>query len=796
MVRPKRLLAVALVAASSLSYEIILVRIFAIEHFHHFAYMAIGVAMLGFGATGTLLALFGKPGQTTAERGFTWCVVLTSASLVLSPTLVHQISLDPTQLAWNLGQWFRLAVVYGLLALPFAVAAMVILLALVLHPDRPGATYGASFLGSGFGALATLGVLWVALPERALAVPALIAAVAGIAAPRVGATRAATWAALAIAGAVCVAPLWRIEVSPYKALPQVEAHPGARRISESPNPVGWVVAVDAPTFRHAPGLSLAYSGPFPRQTALFVDGQIAGASISGEGAVSDSVLDWLPTALPYSMGDLQHVLILGAGGGTEVRSAIAHGARRVVAVELHPELAEHGTLAMERLQAAGGTGEWVVGDARSYVAGTQEQFDLISLAPAGQFGSSSVGVLSLSEDFLHTVDAYAAYMRKLSSNGMLAITRWLAIPPRETVRVVLTMVEALRRVAPEYVTDGLVVVRSWGTVTVIAKPTGFVDAELDSLQSWAHSRQFDIDWRPGLARPQSVFNHLEDPTLFRTASTAVLQPDSLASFLNSYPFTIAPVTDAHPYPHHFTRFQSLRGLLGEERGAMLPFAEWGQIALLATLAQSTLLALLLLVAPVVIATKRSTTTPSGSSLAYFFAIGFAFMAAEIAAIQQLSLLLGHPVYAVVLVLSAFLMCSGIGSLWSDRIPLQKTWLINFSLLGFLMVFAAVLLPTVHQLQPAQPVVRVVTAGVLLCPVAFAMGIPFPHGLRLLVGDSQIRIAWAWAANGFASVVAAPMAALIALERGTPELFLFAALAYGIAGVLAKTEKTEKFQSFT
>jgi len=299
--RPTRLLAVALIAASTLSYEILLVRIFAIEYFHHFAYMAIGVAMLGFGASGTLLALFGKPERSAAEAGFAWSVVLTSVSLVASPTLVHQISLDPTQLAWNSGQWFRLALVYCVLALPFAVGALGILLALILDSERPGKTYGASFVGSGLGALLALAVLWFVSPARALAAPALIAALGGLVMARGagGAVNARMAARLTFAAScfVCFVPLWKLEVSPYKALPQVEAYPGAQRIAESPSPVGWVVAVNAPTFRYAPGLSLAYSGSFPQQTALFVDGQIAGASIAArEDAGSGSVLDWLPTA--------------------------------------------------------------------------------------------------------------------------------------------------------------------------------------------------------------------------------------------------------------------------------------------------------------------------------------------------------------------------------------------------------------------------------------------------------------------------------------------------------------------
>jgi hypothetical protein len=172
------------------------------------------------------------------------------------------------------------------------------------------------------------------------------------------------------------------------------------------------------------------------------------------------------------------------------------------------------------------------------------------------------------------------------------------------------------------------------------------------------------------------------------------------------------------------------------------------------------------------------------------------MAAEIAAIQQLNLLLGHPVYAVVVVLATFLICSGLGSVWSDRQSPARVWVVNASLLLILILFGIALLAAVHLLQPAPMVVRAVAAAMMVCPLAFLMGIPFPHGLRLLGSDSQAQIAWAWAANGLASVVAAPLAALIALERGSPELFLLAAVAYGVAGVTAKGMLGMRTQSFT
>jgi len=777
-----RALAVALVSASTLAYEILLVRVFAIEEFHHFAYMAIGVAMLGLGAAGTFLALVLQR-RTAAPGGpaFVWAALLTPIALIASPVLVHLIPLDVAQLAWDSAQWPRLASVYLLLALPFATGGLAVLLALTREPERTGVLYGAGFVGSGAGAALALVVLWLFLPTRALALPALIAAPGAVAAAfstRVRSLRLASLLVLVVGLAVLVRPAWRLDITPYKALPQVEAYPQARRAVELSSPLGWVVAVEAAAFRHAPGLSLAYRGDFPQQTALFVDAQLAGAT-SEWGAADTALLAWLPTALPYALCDCERVLVIGAGGGLDVGVALHHGARRVEAVELDPHIVRlaarsaSGTLPWERV-------EWVVADARSHVASTEAEFDLVTLGPAQGFGSSAAGLHALNEDFLHTVDAYTTYLERLASDGMLAITRWMTVPPRENVRVILTAVEALRRISPAAVETGIVVVRSWATATVLVKPAGFAAAEIDSLAAWARSRRFDLDWYPGIDAPHAEFNVLEEPTLFRAAAAAVRGGPASLSFADAYPFSVQALGDARPYPHHFLRLGSLRAFFRGGAGDWLPFAEWGFVALLATLAQSLALSLLLLIVPVAWLGGGSVPVGRTRLIAYFAAIGFAYLAAEIAVIQQLSLLLGHPVYAVAVVLAVFLIASGAGSAWSDRRPSAEVWRAGVGLAVLLGIYATVLLDAVRWLHPAPLAVRAGLAALVLVPLAFVMGTPFPQGLRDLCGGEGQGVAWAWASNGFASVVAAPLAALIALESGSRVLLLAAGLAYAAA----------------
>jgi hypothetical protein len=787
-----RPLAVLALSGGTLAYEVLLVRVFAIEQFHHFAYLAVGVAMLGFGASGTALAVLRARRPIRPDTWLAAAALATPMALLAVPAATDLLPIDPTRLAWDLGQGARLLILQALLAVPFALGALGTLAALLAAEGRPGLVYGASFLGSGLGALAGVAVLAWLDPERALALPPLLAAPAGFAAAA-AAPRPRWWRALAAllllaAGATAVRPPWRLELLPYKGLAQVSAFPGARAVAEATSPTGWVVAVAAPAFRFAPGLSLGYRGEFPTQTALFVDGELAGA-VASWNAASRALLDWQPAALPYALGESRRVLLLTPGGAHEVANALAHGAGQITAVELQPGVA---ALARqfdpgEVLEGASAPVTWAIGDARRFLAHTPQRYDLVTLGPfAG--GGPGAGTVSLREDFLHTVEGYLRCLEVLAPGGMLAVTDWLAVPPRTEVRSVLTAAAALRRLGRDEPAAALVVVRSWGTVTTLVKPDGFSPADLDRIARWTAARWFDVDWRPGLAAPATRFNFLDAPVLFEAARAAVGGEEAASRFAAAYPFDVRPATDARPYPHAFLGRRTLRLMFERGRGDWLPFAEWGYLAVLATLAQGAVLAALLLALPAIFVRSGAGGEHHGRLLWYFGALGLAYLLAEIAAIQQLTLLLGHPVYAVAAVLAAMLVGSGVGSAWSDRLAPARARGVALGLALACGALAVGLLPLVHAVEGAGLVGRALAAALVLGPLAAVMGMPFPLGLRRLAGEDTARVAWAWAANGFASVVAAPLAALIALEAGSEAVFGAAAAAYALAGYTATAPK--------
>jgi hypothetical protein len=299
-------------------------------------------------------------------------------------------------------------------------------------------------------------------------------------------------------------------------------------------------------------------------------------------------------------------------------------------------------------------------------------------------------VHALNEDFLHTTDAYVDYLRRLTDDGVLAITQWVTVPPRGSLRVIFTAVEAMRRLTTPAIDSAIVVARSWGTTTVLAKPSGFSAEDVERLREWSTTRQLDLDWYPGAVDPVAQYHIPQEPTLVRASRAALIHPDSARRFVESYPFDVSPATDSRPYPHRFLRGESLGQLLRSGATSWLPFAEWGYIALIATLVQSVLLATALIVVPALLSrrVRRAQRDPLLPVLGYFSAIGLGYMAAEIALIQQLTLLLGHPVYAVATTLAAILIFSGSGSMWSERMTPHRARAVAMGLAAALLIFAS------------------------------------------------------------------------------------------------------------
>ena len=801
-VRPP-FLAVSLLSAAALGYEVLLTRLFSIIQWHHFAYMIISVALLGYGAAGATVTLLQDRLVARMHQVFIVCAALFGVSAIASFLLAERLPFNALAFFWDSRQAGYLLVLYLLLLIPFYFAAIAICTAFTRYAREAPRLYSFDILGAAAGSLGVIGVLFLFHPMTALKIIGAMGIAAALLA-RFGAGRgidAATMTLLALVVGIIALPASRLALvaSEYKDLSQTLQARGAKIVAERSSPLGIVTVVssEAVPFRYAPGLSLnAPSGP-PAQLGIFTDGNGFSAIDRFEGdRTAIAYLDWLPSALPYHLLTKPSVLVLGSGSGGDVLQAWYHGASRITAVELNPQLA-----ALVERDFAHFSGRPYalpgvslhVGEARGFVAATDAHYDLIQVALLDALGASSAGLYALSESYLYTVEALQLYLRHLAPGGYLAITRWITLPPRDTLKLFAAAVTALERSGVKDPGARLALIRGMRTATLLVKNGPFGAKEIDALKAFCRERAFDTAYFPGLgAGEDERFNRLDRP-YFGEATRALLAPGR-DDWIDRYKFMIAPATDDRPYFFHFFKWSSLQELLRLKEEGALPLLEWGYPVLVATLAQAVVLSATLILLPVVVVRRRlneEERVREAGVAGYFAALGFAFMFVEIAFIQRLVLFLSHPLYAVAVALAGFLLFAGLGSRFSDRFAPNRTGqrvrtaVAAIIAVGLLYLFALpVLLPPLMGLPDAA---KVPLALVLIAPLAFPMGMPFPLGLARTHRIAPSLVPWAWGVNAFASVIAAILATLIAMHLGFTAVVMVALALYGVAALLVPRE---------
>jgi SAM-dependent methyltransferase len=486
--------------------------------------------------------------------------------------------------------------------------------------------------------------------------------------------------------------------------------------------------------------------------------------------------------LPYHLLDEPDVLVLGAGGGADVLQALYHGAGRVDAVELNPQIAqlvnaEFGDFTGELYNLPGV--KVYSREARGFVTSSRQAYDLIQVALLDSFNASSAGLYALNENYLYTGEALAGYLQRLEPGGILSITRWTRTPPRDGLKIFATAIEALEESGVNEPGRQLAMIRSWNTSTVMVKNEPFDSSAIESLKTFCDGRWFDLVHYPGIeAVEANRYNQLQQPWYFNAAQ-ALLGP-AKAEFLDEYKFNIRPASDDRPYFSHFLKLRTLPELLALKGRGGMPLLEWGYLVLIATLVLALLASFFLVLLPLWL--SRGIGCKSNGlrwrMVAYFAAIGTAFMFVEIAFIQKFILFLHHPLYAVSVVLCSFLVFAGLGSLasarWRKRV--SPGWIATG--IGVMCVVYVLLLPGLFDwLVPLPGEVRIPVSAGLIAPLAFLMGMPFPLGLGMVSERMPSWIPWAWAVNGCASVVSAMLATLLAIHLGFVFVVLVAVILY-------------------
>jgi spermidine synthase len=771
----KTLLAgLALTSFSALLLELALTRLFSVVLFYHFAFLAISIALLGLGAGGVFAYLLKMKLAATDTR--TLAARLCMANSVLVLAVLEVILHVPVALQVSWANFGRLTALYLSAAIPFFLTGLLFAVVFARETKQIPRLYGADLCGGALACLAIVPLLnWVGGPNAVLVAGATMAAAAAIWAELRPLRRNAMLLACAMVvliGAnysgrlidVVYAkgrfrdPAW-VEFARWNALSRVE-------VDRQGQAKAVVIDADASTY-------------------------IMNAEVSKwhETAWEHALMS-APPALANVLRPHGEFAIIGPGGGVDVLRAVANGSPSVTGIEINPIIA---TTIMRGRYADYSQHLYdrpdvhiQVTDGRSFLRSTPQRFDVVQMTLVDTWASTAAGAFALSENSLYTVEAFREYFNHLKPDGMIAITRWEFRHPREALRVVAVAIEALHSLGVANPARNFMVVSEGALdedgipVVVLAKKLPFTPAEEDAVT--AHFEHY------------SKLNALYLPTRpGKNPFADLIASNDPYGFARGYAYNTAPVTDNAPFFFFTLKPEQVLGESGLRSGI-----DWkvnlGVLVLLLVLLISFVAVLAFLILPLSLRTRAR--RKSMAPLLYFVAVGLGYILVEIAFIQRFVLFLGHPTYALTVVIFLLMLSSGAGSLFS-RIWLPRTdlcWIPLVLVIGTLVADVFFLPGRLAAMVGMDFGSRLLVSGVLLIPLGFVMGMPFPTGLRALASlpaprltreadHSDNSVEWAWAMNAAASVLGSVLAMVIAIQFGLTVTLACGAVAYCFALLL-------------
>ena len=787
------LLAVFGASFSALAFEVLLARIFSITQWHHLSFMVVSIALFGFAASGSVLSLLegirsGALTERFLQRTVLLLCILFPASLLLALAGLNRLPMDYFRLLFEPIQAIYLLLVYLLLVLPFLFAGGVISIAYVLCQHQPGWVYFASMTGSALGACTPAALLNITGEAGVLAMTAWAPlAVLGVGLPfylrqepprgRRGKafTVLVVTSAAACAALTCVSTLgdgspahWRM--SEYKYRSQVLSFPDTR-IEESVSDIrGLIETVRGPHLRFAPGLSLKYTDPLPSVKAVLTDGDQPFFLYDTRFAKG---MEFARATLSYSGYEIagrsdKALVIAGGGGGLAIPCALASGAGSIRILQRDPHLADitrrHYGL------------DVINTNPRSYLAQTRASFDVIHIEA---WGATVPGANALHQDHLLTVEALTDCVRHLTPGGVLIISRKLLLPPSDSLRLWATAREALAQTGETSPERCLAVLRNWDTFTLAAARQPLRDPA--RVLEFARRYNFDVVYLSGVGESEANrFNVFDAPFHFqeiRRLENAYREgrPDD---FFSAYVLDTAPRSDLRPFPGRSIKWLRIGDLYKALGSRLHVLFLSGEVVVALVFCEALLVAALLLLAPAAAVSKKDPAATRSSTL-YFWGIGTGFIFGELLLVHAGTFFLGDPVISLALVLTVLLASSGLGGLWAQRRgPKGIKPALAASALGLLLAATGLWMFSRQVLALDEPWRSAALSLAVLIP-GFAMGIPFPLGMRFLL-QRPVDRAFAWAVNGCASVLGSIATAQIAISAGFEWLLAAAVISYALA----------------
>ncbi len=759
------------VSCAIILLQLIQTRIFSVLFWNHLVYFIITIALLGFGISGTCLAL----GRSTALARFLTvekAALAFTVSSLLSSFLLPHLGISISEI-FELGHMVQMLFAYFAATLPYFFGGWILGILFRDNAEKINILYFFDLTGAAAGCLLYLCGIRALGATNLVLISCLLVSI-----PTLFVRGLTKWNVVTMLSTVFLVSAFSLRhnqmdkgIAPEttKAFIQnyIHVQPPDKKIVEFSewNPIS---RIDVVSTTHDPNTK-----------SIFIDGD-AWTNIIVNPSKDPEPFDPLQEAMvsnqaPYLFHKSpESVFVIGAGGGIDVWNALRAGAKNVDAVEINSTTSRVGTELYRKVNNdlfhRKGVSLWNE-EGRSFVRRSDRLYDVIMIHAIDTFAALNAGAYMLSENYLYTAEGIADYLAHLKPGGTLCITRWPHMA--EVARLFTTSLEALYFLGvskPE--THIMAIFQKWSVLLIRKSP--FSSSDIETMKNHAKRHKalflFPSEEKSGSQMGQWLKGYAQ----LRTTNTH----DAL---LDSFPFDVTPAYDDSPFFFHFEKWRSLLNVFKEKGVFFWIRGNWPSF----TLASLFLASLIAVITFILVPLSRGQQTQKMAHfctwLTYFACLGMSFIFVEIALMQRFALLLGHPSRSIALVLGTLLFSAGVGSYVAKR--LEKFFLPIIGALFILIVSSAYIYPLlIHKSLSLSLSIRGIVTVALVFPLGFCMGMPFPIGIMGISKHGETAVPWMWGVNGGTTVLGSLLAIILAINTNFTSVLMLASGGYLIAAL--------------
>jgi hypothetical protein len=758
---------VAVTTLASLLLELSLTRIFSVVFYYHFAFLAISVALFGLGAGGVFsYVVSGWSGSLYKKLGT--LALINSIAVVLA--LEYLLTLKGEMKMWDV------LPVYFVCALPFLLSGTIVSMVIADTIERVDRVYFFDLLGAAGGCAVLVPLLnWIGGPNTLIVASVLFAVSAAV---WFNVARFGHGRVLGVLAALLLVGLITLNAKHFL----IDVHYAKGRLLKAEEFVQWN------SFSRIALTTEAGSG----LKSIVIDGDAATgvANFNFEHLAAEQKFDltYHGPGFPYIVRPGGKTLVIGPGGGWDISRALASGSKDVTGVEINPIIAS----VIMRKRFPGYSQRlyfrpevhMVVEDGRAFVRRSPEKYQILQATLVDTWASTAAGAFALSENNLYTTDAFRDYLTHLTDDGVMAFTRWGFDPPRESLRIVALARTALEELGVHDAARHVMVIREdveklkgWGAQdTIMISRSPYSEADVKRVEQALDTAKMQGVYLPDTSRP-SAFRDL------------LLAPNP-HEFYKGYQFDVRPVSDDRPFFFYTVQPRDLWRFLTSNSHVSADYKINTALPLLFGLVAVSVIATVVILAlpPVLLGHRIPAEKGAIQSLVYFLCIGAGYILIQVALIQKFVLFLGHPTYALTVIIFSMLISSGLGSFFSKRIVRGDIARLSTVMTAIItaVVLLAFIVPPITEGGVGLPfALKVFISVLLIAPPGFAMGMPFPSGLSRLEQLMPANVRWAWSINAAASVLGSAAAIFLAIYLGLRMTLVIGGLFYlgALVGIL-------------